>query len=185
MHMDTQDIWEPPTLSAWSTQQIDAPKWIIPGLVPAESKVVLTGHKKRAMKSHLGLAFGIAIYTGRGANSLIPHEDFSGESVLIIQEESTRAETVDRCRALCRGVGVELETGCHGIHFAFHERIKLDSVDWQHRILTFIHRKRPVLVICDPWYKLHTADENKGAEVMPILDFLEEIRVRGPTRIRV
>ena len=180
-----QEPWDPPSLSAWAQQNVDSPRYIIPGLVPAESKVILTGQKKRGMKSYLSFLMALAIQTGKGPALLRPVKDYVGEPVLVIQEESTRAETKDRCDQLCRGLGANLAEDCTELYFAFHERVKLDSVDWQRKILSFIHRKQPVLVVLDPFYKLHTADENKGAEVMPILDFLEEIRAKGPTTMLV
>lgn len=53
--------------------------------------------------------------------------------------------------------------------------IKIDTSDGEHDLIKAIMEYKPDLVILDPFYRLHTKNEDKAQEITPVLGFLKEI----------
>jgi hypothetical protein len=81
---------------------------------------------------------------------------------------------------------------CHAAHVPFDDLdvhvitnpiIRLDVPDDRKKLLETVQTVRPILLILDPFVRLHRVDENQAAEVAPLLANLREIQRQFKTAV--
>lgn len=174
-----QDTWAVPTLPEFLKEVAASPKWLIPDLLQEGSLTLLSGQKKRAMKTFLAFHVSLCL-AGKVKAGLIAPERKG--AVLIIEEEGTKAGTMERLLGLCKGLGIAPEKFTN-LYFAHHHGIMLDDPKWKKKILAFIKEKKIALVILDALVYMHKRDENNIADIAPVIQTLRDLRRAGPSII--
>lgn len=172
--------WAPPRIHTWCAQVDDVQEWLLEGLLPADSAILVSGKAKRAYKSWLAFQIAICIASGKTMGPFVPC-NVSGLPVLILEAEGGRAQTRHRWEWLANGSGIRLMD--IPVYFSHRENILLDDAGWTYKIKRFIAHVRPGLVIVDPLAMFSRGDENKVADVARVMRSLAEFREQGASVI--
>jgi hypothetical protein len=139
---------------------------IVEGILYAQEFIILSGPAKIG-KSLLSLNLALSVASG---------EKFLGRfatrqgRVLILQTEIAPDAFGDRIRKMLKIVSVE-----SGILRVSTERIMLDDKKDFDRLRNTLLQIRPDLTIIDPFYCAHRKDEDKAAQIAPILSDLSQL----------
>lgn len=169
------DDWAEP-FGDWLLTPAKTKAWLIDGLIPMDSLVLLSGHQKRAAKTYFALAVAIAIATNKANGELKPIET---GNVLFVEEEGSHAETQTRALAVIRAMGLDPEESreaLNKIRWVFRKSVQLDRYQWQARLKQAAELLQPVLTIFDAVFALHSGDENKVSDMAPIIKTFNHIR---------
>jgi RecA-family ATPase len=147
--------------------------WLIEGLWSAEAVGILGGEPK-CCKSFLALDMAVAVASGTPCLRRFP--TIRRGRVLLFAAEDSPPVVRQRLTAIAASVGVPLED--MDIQVIVAPVLRLDVELDQHRLEQTIHALRPVLLVLDPFVRLHRIDENVSAEVAPLLDFLRGLQRR-------
>jgi hypothetical protein len=93
---------------------------------------------------------------------------------LLFAAEDAPAIVRDRLALLSAGLGVALSE--LPIQIITTPTLRLDSDTDRQRLALTVAEHRPVLLILDPFVRLHRVDENVAGEVAPILDGLRQLQ---------
>jgi hypothetical protein len=146
-------------------------RWLIEGLWGFDAVGILGGEPK-CCKSMLSLSIAVAVASGRPC--LEAHHPQRTGAVLLFAAEDAPAIVRDRLTLLCAGMAVDLMT--IPIHIITVPKLRLDDPTDRQRLELTIAQYRPVLLILDPFVRLHRVDENIAGEVAPILDGLRQLQ---------
>lgn len=175
---DTDDDWMPPTLADWLSRTAIAPRWIVPGLVPAESLILVSGPRKLAHKTWFADLLALCVSEGVSYKSaeIFPKE---AAPVLYIEEEGTHAGTRNRLLSMCESLNLD-GTKMGNIYYVFQDRVRVDRKTWVSRIEKAIAVLGIKLVIFDAFAYIHSGiDENSIKEVRPIIETFRNFRSLG------
>lgn len=161
-----------PTLQTWSiADYFDETRFpkrepIVDGLLSAQEFIILSGAAKIG-KSLLALNLGISIAKG---SPFLGHFETTKGTVLIIQTEVAPDAFRERLvkmegDILAMNLGIRIST----------ERISLDEKSGLTKLRNTINQFKPNLTIIDPFYNLHKKDEDKAAQIGPILSEMSQI----------
>lgn len=164
-----------PTMAEWLHEAADARRWIVPGFIPEESLVLISGQQKRAWKTWFADVLALAISTGTPIGGM---EVLDSRPVLYCQEEGSKAGTKNRIEGLCRSNGIQPDD-LLDIHYAFHRRVKLDDTGWRKDLIDYCLQMNIGAVILDAVTYMHTGDENKISEMAPVVETVQELRALG------
>jgi hypothetical protein len=149
------------------------PTWLIDGLWSASAVGVLGGEPK-CCKSFLALDAAVSVASGRPClRTFAVHR--SGP-VLVFPAEDPHAVVRRRLESIATAAGVALRD--LPVHVITAPRLMLDSRDDRRRLDETVAAIKPVLLVLDPFIRLHTIDENAASEVAPILGHLRELQRR-------
>lgn len=172
-------LWEPPTLDVWLTEVADEGRWLIPGFIPEDGLCLLSGHKKRAMKTYSALTQAICLAAGIETSLLKP---IAAVPTLFIEEEGGKAETKERVLGICRALEIPVEDKrLKNLYFSHRRRTKLDDDDWRAGLVSLVKRRSIKVVYLDALVYMHSADENKVSEMSPVLETMQMMREAGAT----
>lgn len=160
-------LWLPPTVAEYVEQVAAVPDWLIEGILPADSKNLMSGKAKRAYKSWMAFAMAMAVASGKQVGPFKPVNP-DGEGVLILEAEGSRARTKMRWQALSNGFGIPLQE-LNKIRFSHREMILLDDKKWVDRILEHMAKYKVRLVIIDPLAMFNRGDENSVQDMGEIM----------------
>lgn len=173
------DLWTPPTFNDWLTQVEKERRWLMPGFILEDGLQLLSGQKKRAMKTFFALTQTFCLATGRSTSLFKPVEDMP---VLFVEEEGGRAETKERCLGIMKTLGIrEDERKLRNIYFAHRVRTKLDDPKWRKSLISLIKRTGIKFVVLDALVYMHSADENRVPDMQPVVETMQEMRYHGAT----
>jgi len=144
----------------------DEKKWLIDELW-AQQAVGILGGEPKCCKSFLALDMAVSVASGTPCLREFP-VSLSGP-VLLFPAEDTLS------------VGKTLEE--LPIYVITAPRVLLDEPQDQQRLRATVEAIRPVLVILDPFIRLHRADENASKEVAPLLGYLRELQREFATAV--
>jgi len=147
--------------------------WLIEGLWSAEAVGILGGEPK-CCKSFLALDMAVSVASG--APCLRRFSTVRRGRVLFFAAEDSPPVVRQRLVGIAAAVGVLLES--LDIHVIVAPVLRLDVELDQRRLEETIQALRPVLLVLDPFVRLHRIDENVSAEVAPLLDFLRGLQRR-------
>jgi hypothetical protein len=146
-------------------------RWLIDGLWGFDAVGILGGEPK-CCKSLCALTMAVAVASGR--DCLGGHRPQRTGTVLLFAAEDAPAIVRDRLTLLCAGMDIDLATT--PIQMITAPRLRLDDATDRQRLELTIAQYRPVLLILDPFVRLHRVDENIAGEVAPILDSLRQLQ---------
>jgi hypothetical protein len=144
-------------------------RWLIEDLW-ADQAVGIIGGEPKCGKSFLALDLLVAVASG--APCLRRFAARQRGSVLLYAAEDALHVVRTRLEGICRAAAVTLRD--LPIHVITAPSVRLDVADDRHRLQTTIADLRPVLLVLDPFVRLHRIDENASAEVAPLLAYLRE-----------
>lgn len=173
---------KPKVLKEWLTEPTVAPKWLIPGLVPADSFCLVSGPQKKAFKTYFTMAVAIAAANQLGVGGrFAPAEEM--HSVLIVEEEGAQEQTKTRFKAIAAGMGLQPHEVSSHIYIHHRARVRLNDRLQTMKLQQQIKELQPKLVIWDAFANLLGGDENSVKEVMTALNGIQDMRAWGASQM--
>jgi len=148
-------------------------RWLIEGLWAAEAVGILGGEPK-CCKSFLALDMVVAVASGAPCLRRFPTTRRG--RVLLFAAEDSPAVVRQRLTGIASAVGAPLDT--LDIHVIVAPVLRLDVELDQRRLEETVGALRPMLLVLDPFVRLHRIDENVSSEVAPLLDYLRGLQRR-------
>lgn len=173
----TRDLIGAPR-SSLSTQTLadvlqtpDSQDWVIPGLLEAKDRLILTGHEglgKTTLVRQLLLlpAAGIHPFT---------LERIEPVTALVVDAENTAKQWMRATRAMIRRTGLDAATR---IHMSLSGRLNILDPSTLGGIHRLIDQHNPGVVFIGPLYRL-AVNLNSDEQVAPVIAALDSIRDRG------
>ncbi len=159
-------------------RQDDEQKWLIEQLWTRQAVGILGGEPK-CCKSFLALDMAVSVASGSPCLRTFPVA-LSGP-VLLFPAEDTLGAVRERLAGICKAAGQSLEA--LPLYVITAPRVLLDEPQDQQRLRATVEALRPVLLILDPFIRLHRADENASREVAPLLGYLRELQREFATAV--
>jgi hypothetical protein len=148
-------------------------RWLIEDLW-ADQAVGIIGGEPKCGKSFLALDLLVAVASG--APCLRRFAAVRRGPVLLYAAEDALHVVRTRLEGLCRAAGVTLTD--LPIHVITAPSLRLDLAEDRQQLQATIADRRPVLLVLDPFVRLHRVDENASSEVAPLLAYLRELQRR-------
>jgi hypothetical protein len=147
--------------------------WLIEGLW-ADQAVGIVGGEPKCCKSFLALDMAVAVSSGTPCLRRFPVARRG--RVLLFAAEDALHVVRERLEGICGATGVRLAD--LDIHVITAPTVRLDLATDQQRLTETVSSLRPVLLVLDPFVRLHRIDENVSAEVAPLLAYLRDLQRR-------
>lgn len=147
------------------------PRWLIEGLW-GEEAVGLIGGEPKCCKTFLALDLAVSIASGAPCLRRFPVKRTG--RVLLYGAEDAPIAIGQRLFGIARAAGVEFAT--LDVHVITAPALRLDQADDCVQLNETVKQLRPILLILDPFVRLHRVDENAVAEVAPILGYLRGLQ---------
>lgn len=163
-----------PVEPAWRlAERAEEQSWLITGLW-SEQAVGIVGGEPKCCKSFLALDMAVAVASGAPCLRRFP--TVQRGRVLLFAAEDSSSVVRQRLAGIAAAIGVSLEA--LDIHVIVAPVVRLDVELDQRRLEDTVAALRPVLLVLDPFVRLHRIDENVSGEVAPLLDFLRGLQRR-------
>jgi hypothetical protein len=167
--------WEVPTLVEWLAQTKTRHRWLVPGWVPQDGIVLVSGPRKLGNKTYTAFVCAASLASGK---QVFPFSPVKPAPILIIEEEGGTAQTSDRWHAIAAAYpGVD--KGYPSIHFAFRQLVKLNREAWRQKLVAKVKKLKPSLVIIDAMAYVIDGDENKTVDMQDALSTVQSMRAQG------
>lgn len=147
--------------------------WLIEGLW-ADQAVGIVGGEPKCCKSFLALDMAVAV--GSGAPCLRRFPVVRTGRVLLFAAEDALHVVRERLEGICGAASVRLAD--LDIQVITAPTLRLDLGADQQRLAETVSSLRPLLLVLDPFVRLHRIDENASAEVAPLLAYLRDLQRR-------
>ena len=149
------------------------PKWLIEELW-SDAAVGVLGGQPKCCKSFLALDAAVSVASGKPC--LRTFAVRRSGPVLVFPAEDSHAVVRRRLESIAAAAGTSL--GDLPVHVITAPKLMLDSHHDRRRLDETVAAIKPVLLVLDPFIRLHTIDENVAAEVAPLLGHLRELQRR-------
>jgi hypothetical protein len=146
-------------------------RWLIEDLW-ADQAVGIIGGEPKCGKSFLALDLLVAVASG--APCLRRFAPVRRGPVLLYAAEDALHLVRTRLEGICRAAAVNL--GDLPIQVITAPSLRLDLAEDRHHLQATIAGLRPILLVLDPFVRLHRIDENASSEVAPLLAYLRELQ---------
>lgn len=156
---------------AFLAKKGDKPKWLVDQLIPADSIVLISGPPKRGKKTWLAMTIGMCVAANRPYARINPK---ATGTVLIVEEEGSRAGTQDRLEAIDKMVGQP--SGLTNLFIAHRKQLKLDDEECVDQICQQAKLTSAKIVILDALSYLHTGDPNSEKDLQKVASAINLIR---------
>jgi hypothetical protein len=153
-------------------------RWMIDQLW-SQQAVGIVGGEPKCCKSFLGLEMAVAVASG--GLCLGRFAALQTGSVLLHAAEDAQHVVRERLDGIARTRGAELSA--LDIRVVTAPSVRLDLEQDREALAETVAALRPVLLILDPFVRLHRCDENQSAEVAPLLAFLRELQRTWQTAV--
>jgi len=147
--------------------------WLIHDLW-ADQAVGIVGGEPKCGKSFLALDMVVSVAAGVPCLRRFPAAR-SGPVLLYAAEDALHVVRT-RLEGICRAAAVTLAD--LPIHVITAPSLRLDLAEDRQQLQTTVATLRPVLLVLDPFVRLHRIDENASSEVAPLLAYLRELQRR-------
>jgi RecA-family ATPase len=158
-------------LAAELAPQPEEQRWLVEHLWGAQAVGVVGGAPK-CCKSFLALQLSVAIASGTPCLRRFATQQ-PGRVLLYAAEDALHIVR-ERLHGLARAANLEFNS--LDIHVITAPAVRLDLDIHRQRLKNTVARVRPVMLVLDPFVRLHRCDENTAAEVAPMLAFLRELQ---------
>jgi AAA domain len=148
-------------------------RWLIEGLWSAEA-VGIVGGEPKCCKSFLALDMAVSVASGAPCLRRFP--TIQRGRVLLFAAEDSLSVVRQRLTGIAAAAGFTLDA--LDIHVIVAPVVRLDVELDQRRLEETVRALRPMLLVLDPFVRLHRIDENVSAEVAPLLDYLRGLQRR-------
>jgi hypothetical protein len=148
-------------------------RWLIEDLW-ADEAVGIVGGEPKTCKSFLALDIAVAVASGAPCLRRFPVARTG--RVLLFAAEDALGVVRHRLDGICAAAGVEL--AALNLDVITAPTLRIDTDDDQQRLADTVDALRPVLLVLDPFVRLHRVDENVCSEVAPLLAYLRDLQRR-------
>ena len=163
----------PVSLASELEDEGDTPRWLVEGLWGDPAVGVLGGEPK-CCKSFLALGLAVSVASGRPCLGSFAVRRTG--PVLVFPAEDSLGVVRRRLEGIAAAAGTSLDG--LPVHVITAPKLLLDSPDDRRRLTATVERLKPVLLVLDPFIRLHRIDENAASEVAPLLGYLRELQRR-------
>jgi hypothetical protein len=155
-------------------------RWLIEDLW-ADEAVGIVGGEPKCGKSFLALDMIVAV--AAGVPCLRRFRPARRGPVLLYAAEDALHLVRTRLEGICHAAGVALAD--LPIHVITVPRLRLDVVEDRQHLHATVDVLRPILLVLDPFVRLHRIDENASADVAPLLAYLRDLQRRFGVAVAV
>jgi len=148
-------------------------RWLIEDLW-ADEAVGIVGGEPKCGKSFLALDMIVAV--AAGVPCLRRFRPARRGPVLLYAAEDALPLVRTRLEGICHAAGVALAD--LPIHVITVPSLRLDVVEDRQHLQATVDALRPILLVLDPFVRLHRIDENASADVAPLLAYLRDLQRR-------
>lgn len=173
----TPEIWSPPTLAQWLEEEPTEPRWVVPGFLPHDAFVVLSGQRKLTNKTYTSRALAASLATGRAIKPFIPDKRYR---CLFVEEEGSHGENWDAWQAVLKTYSIQ-PSELDGIIWSFRDLVLLNIKEWRERLVRLVRTHQIEVAIFDALFLMVAGDENDSPVMREVLRTLQEIRAQGCT----
>lgn len=152
-------------------EQTPQPQWLIEGLWAKEAVGVL-GAQPKSCKTFLALDMAVSVASGAPCLRQFPVP--TPGPVLIYPAEDALGVIHQRLQGICAAAAVELQR--LGLYVITAPRLHLDCAQHRSKLRETVQRIKPVLLVLDPFIRLHRIDENASNQVAPLLGYLRDLQ---------
>ena len=149
----------------------DRPEWLIEGLW-GEQAVGILGGEPKCCKSFLALDAAVSVASGSPCLRRYPVRRTG--PVLLFPAEDALGVVHQRLQGICAAAGTMIDD--LPLFVITAPRLLLDLPQDRDRLRETVSAIRPVLLVLDPFIRLHRADENASKEIAPLLGYLRELQ---------
>ena len=146
-------------------------EWLIDDLW-AEQAVGILGGEPKCCKSFLALDIAVSVASGTPCLRRFPARRTG--PVLIFPAEDALGVVRQRLDGICRAA--ETDLAALPLYVITAPRVLLDLPQDRQCLRRTVAELKPVLLVLDPFIRLHRADENASREVAPLLGYLRELQ---------
>jgi len=151
--------------------QADGTPWLIDQLW-AEQAVGILGGEPKCCKSFLALDVAVSVAAGTPCLRQFPVRRRG--PVLLFPAEDSLSVVRQRLEGICAAADTDLEA--LPLYVITAPRLLLDLPQDRQRLRRTVADLKPVLLVLDPFIRLHRTDENASKEVAPLLGYLRELQ---------
>lgn len=171
---DRKFPWPPMCVNAWidHVRGKPDPEWIIPGLVPYDAAILVSGAAKRAFKTWLAFLITICIALGKGI--LEPLQPTSALKCLVIEYEGPEKQTANRWDWLMKPFEEHVPNGY--LRMMHRYPVKLDDKEQLSVLCDLVEREGIKFVVVDTLAKSHSGEENSVKEMTIVMDAIDRLR---------
>ena len=155
-------------------------RWLIEELW-ADEAVGIVGGEPKCGKSFLALDMLVAV--AAGVPCLRRFRPARRGPVLLYAAEDALHLVRTRLEGLCHAAGVALAD--LPIHVITAPSLRLDVVADREQLQATVDAIRPILLVLDPFVRLHRIDENASSDVAPLLAYLRDLQRRFALAVAV
>lgn len=148
-------------------------RWLIEDLWSLQA-VGIVGGEPKCCKSFLALDMAVAVASGTPCLRRFA-VGLRGPVLLYCAEDALHIVR-SRLDGICHAAGVSLHT--LDLHVITAPSLRIDQPADQVRLADALRSLRPVLLVLDPFVRLHRIDENSSGEVAPLLAYLRDLQRR-------
>jgi hypothetical protein len=159
-------------------QQPSALRWLIDGLW-ADHAVGIVGGEPKCCKSFLALDLAVAVASG--TDCLRRYRPGRTGPVLLYAAEDALHVVRTRLQGICQLAAVPFDR--LNVHVITAPTVRLDLDGDRRRLHDTVAAIRPLLLVLDPFVRLHRVDENASSEVAPLLAYLRGLQRRFETAV--
>lgn len=162
------------------TQQPLSRRWLIEDLW-ADGAVGIVGGEPKCCKSFLALDMAVSV--AAGTPCLRKYRVARRGRVLLYAAEDALHAVRSRLEGISRAAGTDL--AAIDVMVITAPSVRLDQAEDRARLAETVESLRPVLLILDPFVRLHRIDENVSSEVAPLLAYLRDLQRRFDVAVAV
>jgi hypothetical protein len=155
-------------------------RWLLEDLW-ADEAVGIVGGEPKCGKSFLALDMIVAV--AAGVPCLRRFRPARRGPVLLYAAEDALHLVRTRLEGICHAAGVALAD--LPIHVITAPSLRLDVVEDRQHLHATVDALRPILLVLDPFVRLHRIDENASADVAPLLAYLRDLQRRFAVAVAV
>lgn len=146
-------------------------RWLVQDLW-ADQAVGIVGGEPKCCKSFLALDLAVCVASGAPAlrHFAVRHTG----AVLLFAAEDALCVVRRRLDGIAAAAGVSFSS--LDIHVITTPSVRLDLDADRQKLTRTVDALRPVLLILDPFVRLHRIDENASCEVAPLLAYLRQLQ---------
>jgi hypothetical protein len=146
-------------------------QWLVDGLWGAQAVGIVGGNPKSCKT---WLALDVALSVASGTPALGTYAVPRAGPVLLLAAEDPPPTVRARLEGLAASRGLDL--AAIPIHVILASSLRLDEPCDQARLAEAVDRFRPLLLVLDPFVRLHRIDENSAREVSGVLAYLRDLQ---------
>lgn len=155
-------------------------RWLVEHLW-GENAVGLIGGEPKSFKSFLALDLAVSVASGK--HCLGYFSVARQGPVLLYAAEDALADVRKRLHDICKNAQVKFDR--LNVHVITAPRLRIDQQADRQALIETVQKIKPILVVLDPFVRLHGVDENASGEVSKVLGFLRDLQRTESTAICV